>query len=269
MALVVAGAIGASLVAVLLRQARTYSLGDDVVHAQQSLRAAADLLSTELRQVGPGDLFAATPDSVSLRRDVLRAVVCASDGAGRGAATLFVYDSVHALNLPPGTRGWAFSDPGSATWRRVEWADPGSSPLSVETDVGRRECEERGAPAGLAGWRYRRVEGWLETGGFGSVPEPGAVVVGYGRLTYRLAPSSFDEAGVALWRNRQELLSPFGRETRFVYRLADGTARRSVAPAELGSVRLVGLRGTALGKGGNRHRVARPLRFDVPLPGRR
>lgn len=263
--LVVAGIVAGAVVAVLLAQGRSYAVSADRTHAQQSLRAAADLVSTELGSARPGDLAAATADSVVVRHDVLRAVVCSSDGAGGGSATLFVYDSVDGPNLPANFRGYAFSDPGSRDWVRAEWGDRSSSPLAVETGTGRLACESRGAPAGRAGWRYRTVTGWLLPGGFDSVPAPGAVVSRYGRLAYRLRPSSFDEAGVAVWRNRQEMVSPFGAGARLGYRTEDGTVRSSVPAAELGTVRAVRVTGTALGPGSNRHGVGRELRTTVRL----
>lgn len=261
--LVVGGLVGGAVVSVLLGQGRAYWLSDDLTHAQQSLRSAADLMSTELRMAGPEDVMAATADSVTVRHDVVRAVVCSSDGSGDGVATLFVYDSVDGPNLPAGTRGYAFSDPSSTTWDMVEWWDRSASPLSVEVGAGQEECESRGAPPDRESWRYRTVDGWLLSGGFDSVPDPGAVVSLYGRLTYRLEPSSFDETGVALWRNRQEMVSPFREDARFTYVMEDGSER----PSELGAVRAVRVRGAALGKGINRYGVTRELRLAVRLQG--
>lgn len=263
--LAVAGLVGASVVAVLLGQGRAYSVSGDRTHAQQSLRAAADLMGAELRTAGPEDLMAAAEDSVSVRSDVLRAVVCSSDGDGWGTATLFVYDSVDGPNLPPAPRGYAFSDPGSERWDRAEWGDRSSSPLETRPGGAREVCEDRGAPTGLADWRYRTVTGWLRPGGFDSVPDPGAVVYRHGRLTYRVAPSTFDEAGVALWRNRQEMVSPFRADARFRYVLDDGRVRPWVPAAELEAVRAVRFAGSALGPGDNRYRIGRAVRLTVHL----
>lgn len=256
--LVVAGIVGAGVVSVLLSQNAFYGESDDRTYAQQSLRAGADLVSTELRMAAPADLMAAEVDSVSVRYDVWRAVVCDSDDV-TGTATLFVYDSVDAPNVPAGFRGYAFSDPYSSGWDNAD-----SPPVSLSLGSGQTTCEDRGAPAGRASWRYRTVSSWLVSGAFDSVPDRGAVVTKYGRLTYSLDPSSFDD-GLAVWRNGQELVSPFDSTAAFSYVMANGSVQSSVAPANLRDVRAVRLVATALGQGENRYGVDSQLRLDVRL----
>lgn len=257
--LVVVGVVGAGVVGVLLGQYGFYGQSDDRTYAQQSLRAGADLISTELRMADPADVLAAVSDSISVRFDVWRAVVCQSSQA-TGTATVFVYDSVESPNVPSGFRGYAFSDPYSEAWDNED-----APPLSLSPGSGQITCESRGAPAGRASWRYRTISGWLLPGAFDSVPDRGAVVTRYGRLTYRLEASSFDEGGLAVWRNRQELVSPFERGAAFSYVMVDGTVQSSVAPADRRDVRAVRLVGTALGQGENRYGVDSELRLDARL----
>lgn len=256
--LVVTGLIATGVVGLLLSQSAFYGESDDRTYAQQSLRAGADLISTELRMADRFDLLAAESDSVSVRFDVWRAAVCESSRT-TGAVAVFVYDSVDAPNLPAGFRGYGFSDPYS-DGRDVQ----DSPPVGLSPGSGRTACEERGAPAGRASWRYRILSDWLAPGAFDSVPDRGAVLTRYGRLTYSLEPSSFDR-GLALWRNGQELVSPFREGAAFSYAMSNGAVQSSVSPANLTDVRAVRLVATALGRGENRYGVESELRLGVRL----
>lgn len=256
--LTLAGLVGAAVVGVLLGQGEFYAASSDRAHARQGVRAAADLISGELRLASSGDLLAAEADSVSLRLDVLRGVVCGPTLSAPGQVAVYVFDTVTNPNVPPGFRGWAYSDPDGA-WRHVD-----AAPLAVSTGGGRSECVARGAPDREAGWRYRSVGGWHVGGSFGSIPDRGAVLTRYGRLTYSVEPSGSHPGADAIYRNSQELAAPFARGARFRYVLADGTVASRVAPAELTEVRAVRLGATALGPRPGR-RVESDLRLQVPL----
>ena len=104
---VVAGVLGGALMSLVLGQQKFYGHSDDTIVAQQNLRAAMDLMATELRMASPSDIMQARSDSVVVRFDILRAVVCDVTGADQVAT--FVYDSVASANLPSGFRGTAYS----------------------------------------------------------------------------------------------------------------------------------------------------------------
>lgn len=253
-AVVAAGLLGTAVTALLVRQSRFYERNEARTRVRQGLRAAGDLLAAELRGTGPGDVIAAAPGSVSVRFDLLRAVVCDARPAD-GSTAVYVYDSVGGANLEPGFRGYALSDPGGSGWRVRDGAS-----LATSAGSARTACVSRGAPDRPEAWRYRRVAGWRTAGGFDSLPAPGALLTRYGRLTYRLAPSGFDD-GLGLWRNRQELISPFRGGSAFAYVLDDGTVRSGVGPADLGRVR--GLRLRLEPAGGERGDPGRgPTRFS-------
>ena len=108
-AISVAAVLGLALISLVVKQGRFYTRNRDAVYAQQSLRSAVDLLATELRMASATDILAAGSDSVVLRSDVSRAVVC--DSLAPDEVALFVYDSVRAANLPSRFRGTAISEP--------------------------------------------------------------------------------------------------------------------------------------------------------------
>lgn len=258
--LALAGIVAAAAIAVLSSQREFYAASSDRVHARQSTRAAADLIYSDLRTAGPADLMAATRDSVSVRFDLVRSVVCGPAAAPPpGRVALFVFDSVPNANLPARFRGSSFSDPYSGAWRHADGAR-----LDAAAGTGRRACEERGAPAGGPSWRYRTVPVSTLSSLFDSVPGRGAVVTRYGRLTFSLEPSGWSVPGVAIYRNSQELVAPFRDETAFSYRMSDGSVRPAVAAVDLGGVRAVRLAAVPLGLQGARG-AGGELRLEVPL----
>lgn len=256
--LTLAGLVAAAVVGVLLGQHDFYADSSDRAHARQGARAAADLVAGELRMASSGDLLAAEADSVSLRLDVLRGVVCGPMVSEPGRVAVYVFDTVTNPNVPAGFRGWGYSDP-DGPWRHVDGA-----PLVVSTGAGRSECVSRGAPDREPGWRYRGVGGWRLPGSFGSVPARGAVLTRYGRLTYSVEPSRSYPGRAAIHRNSQELVGPFADDARFRFVLSDGTVASRVAPAEIAEVRAVRLEATALAPRAGR-RVESDLRLHVPL----
>lgn len=256
--LTLAGLVAAAVVGVLLGQHDFYGEVGDRAHARQGSRAAADLIAGELRLASSSDLLAAEPDSVSLRLDVLRAVVCGPAVSAPGRVAVYVFDTVVNPNVPAAFRGWAYAEPGGP-WRHVDGA-----PLAVATGAGRSECVGRGAPAGEASWKYRTVGGWRLAGSFGAAPGRGALVARYGRLTYSVEASGSYPRGEAVYRNSQELAAPFAEGGRFRYLLADGTVASRVPSADLAGVRAVRLEATALGPRPGR-RVESDLRLHVPL----
>lgn len=228
-ALLAAGIVGGSVVSLLVSQQRFHRRHADLLRAQEIVASVAGFAGGEFRLSAPADLIAATPESVAVRFDAYRAVVCRAD-PGSGRAWLFVFDTATNANLR-GTLGYAVQVPGESSYR---YAD-GWRPV-VELDAGARdECTGRGAPDRPEGWRYRILSGWESAGPVG-IPPRGAVVRKYGRLTYRFSPSRFED-GPALRRNGQELLAPFAGDASFLYILADGDT--VAAPGTLEDVRAV------------------------------
>lgn len=256
-ALAAASLVGGVLIGILASQSRFHLRHEDAVHASQAARALADGMGAEIRGASPADLLIAAPDTLSLRVDVLRAVVC--DTVGGNAADLFAFDSVAATNLSSSWRGTAVSGPYAAEW---VYAD-GFAPGSVVSAAAEAACRATGAdPANQvpARW-FRRASGWR--GGFAAAPEPGSLARVYGRLTYAIRPSTSDPGAISIRRNGQELVARLEAGATFEYGLADGTVRRSVAAGELSRVRRVRFIGTALGRNGRG--AGRQVVYVMPL----
>ena len=75
-AMIMIAVLASAFLSIVLVQDRFYSRMDEGISAEQSLRAGADLVGSELRMAGSGALLAGSSDSVSVRYDVFRAVVC-------------------------------------------------------------------------------------------------------------------------------------------------------------------------------------------------
>lgn len=265
-ALVVAGLLAAAVLTLLLRQNSFYGKNDDTIYAEQSMRGTAELMASELRMASPGtsstntDFLLASTDTVEVRYDVSRGVVCGTNGGS--IIYVYVYDEPTTVNLP-GTRGVAVSAPDSSTFHYDAAFDPtvskavNSSSLSYTTCV----ANNGGVPQSADLGRYRSID-W--SGSTLGVPTEGSVVRIYGSLTYSFAPSSFS-SGTALWRNNQELVAPFASGAKFAYVMQDGSVQNSVSLASAPSIRRIRIEAQATGSGSNRYDVSRSLSFDIPL----
>ncbi|WP_419858039.1 hypothetical protein [Candidatus Palauibacter irciniicola] len=242
-ALTGAGLLIGLLIGLLGSQSAFHLRNEDTIQASQIARALSDGLGPEIRAAGPGDLLLATPDTVSIRVDVLRAVVCGT--ASGGSVDLFAYDSI-AANLQSGWRGTALSGPYSAAWVYTD----GLTPVSGVSAAAEAACRAAGAdPANRMPTRwFRRASGW--SGGLAPMPEPGSLARIYGRLTYAIHRSASGSATVSIRRNGQEFVSPLEPGAAFEYRLSSGAIQARVSTGALSRVREVRLTGTAIGRNG-------------------
>lgn len=262
-ALTITGILATALTSLLIGQSRFYDRTDDQLGAEQVAQATFDLFSTEVRMVGKGDLLVAKPDSVSFRFNLVRAIVCDSTGADE--ATLYIMDRTLNANVTGLFVGIAASDPYEDAF---EYEDAWNPTPTASGSGPKADCVASGAPATAPNSDYMRISGWGARFTDG-VPERGALVRGYGRLTYRWAPSTFFASRTALWRGSQELVGPFDNTAAFSYVMSDGSVRTNVGMgAPLDSVVAVRLTATATGEGRNPHGVSRPMAFDVPFRNR-
>lgn len=251
-ALALTALVGGSVIALLVRQNRFYGVNDDAVFAEQTLRATVDLFGREVRAASPGDLTAATPDSVTLRVDVHRGVVCR---VADQTVTFYVYASPPANVTGP--RGTAVTAP----YDSVAAHDPDFDAYGSTASASERQaCQAAGSPTGVSTTAYRTVD-W--GGSSLGLPRTGARLRIVAPLTYRVGPSSFSE-GLAVRRDGQELAAPFS-EAGFRYGLADGSEVASVPPGALGSIRRVRIELVATGLESPRWEVDRPIVYDVRL----
>lgn len=251
LALTLAALIAGSVVLLLLGQDRFYDSNGAAISARQSLRATADLFDREVRGAAGSDLMAARADSVTLRSDLLRGVVCS---AAAGTVTYFVYASPPA-NLS-GIRGTAVTLAyDSVTSYDDDWDGSGATASADQ----RAACQAAGSPTSAAPSSYRSTA-W--TGTTLPFPERGTGIWIYAPLTYRVAPSTF-ATGLAIWREGQELAAPFG-EAGFSYVLSDGSRAGSVDPGGLGSVERVVLEMAVAGRDPGLH-LEHSLSYEVVL----
>lgn len=254
---VVAGVLGAALMSLVLGQQKFYGQSEDAVIAQQNIRASLDLMGAELRMAGPSDILAADADSVAVRSDILRGVICRMPNSDQ--AYVFVYDTVATANLPGGVRGTAYSNPYDSAWVY----EPGFTPSSSVSNTAQTVCvTQKGAPSTRPLSDFRDTNGWTA---FAAPPDEGALVRWYGRLAYRLSPSGSDPNAWAIWRSGQELVTPFATSSRFRYVMANGSVRNSVGAGQLDQIRQIRVEVTAIGDANNRYGVNRPIVYDIPL----
>jgi prepilin-type N-terminal cleavage/methylation domain-containing protein len=244
------GAVSSAAIWLFIKNSRFYDRSDETIGARENLRATIDLLAAEVRQASPADFLAAASDSLTIRFDVSRAIVC--DSTAHDQVALVVFDTVRAANVPSTFRGTAVSDPYDSSFTFLDgWRLPvigkGSGP--------RAACEARGASAELPSSRFRAVNGWRSR--YGKLPPAGSFVRVYGRLSYRLGTSSF-EPGLGVWRNGQELASPFAEGSSFSYILEGGAEQSAVTVGDLGRIRAVHIRLEATGRSGG-------ARFQPPV----
>jgi type II secretory pathway component PulJ len=254
-ALFLFGVIGMATLSLLFTQDRFHSRIEHTVNAEQSLRVAADLLSSEIRMSGPEDFIAASPDSVSVRFDVYQAVVCEVISAGQIA--IFVYDSAPNPYVTTGAQGTAFKDPYDTSYETADaWVG------GVSGSSGKSYCLAAGTPDTTLNL-YRIVSGWPSAFA-GATPQRGAIVRRYRQLTYRLAPSSLGN-GYALYRGPQELVGPLHSSSSFSYVMDDGSVQTSVSgPSNLDDIRRVRFSLVAIDDDA-RFDVQRRLIMDIPL----
>ncbi len=258
-ALTISGILASGLISLLIGQSRFYDRTDDQLNAEQVAQATFDLVSAELRMASTQDLMAATADSVRIRFALSLGVVC--DSTGSDEAAVYVFDRTTNAGLSGSFVGLAVSGPYEETF---EYAD-GWNPTPTATGSGpKSDCTASGTPGTAADSDYLRVTGWGAqfTGG---VPERGALVRGYGSLTYRFSASTFFTTRTALWRGTQELVGPFDNTAAFSYVMTDGSVQSTVVGSALDSVAAVRVTATATGEGSNPHNISRPVTFDVPF----
>lgn len=261
-ALVVAGILAAGVISLLMSQDRFYGHNDQHIYAQQTLRAAADLMASEIRMAGrgsPSDVVTAESDRLEVRFDLVRATVCEESG---GDVYLYVYDRPSAVNIPGGVAGTVYSNPYDSGLEVIEDFPADLSDL-VPDGTGEHEtyCVNAGAPPGQGPDSYVRIDNWPDPPG---PPERGAIVRLYGLLGYSFEESSFED-GLAVWRNNQELVAPLADDASFTYLAEDGTELPPpVSGMDLFEIRQIRLEATAVGTDA-RFDVERDLSYDIVL----
>lgn len=263
-ALVITGIMAGGVITLLMGQNRFYGSTDDVVYAEQSLRATSDLLSSEIRGISPGgDVVAAGPQTLTFRMDMRRGVVCHVDASDNVYA--FMYSEATAPNLG-GATGVAFREAysGSAFTYQESFDPIGIRQVASDaTSSIATTCEANGGPAVSANDPRQY---WLFPTWPGATPPPdGAVLRVYGEVTYEFKASGFSAGGTGIFRNSQELASPFESNAAFSYVMAGGGVQSTVSTGNTGNITRVRIDATAVGDGSNKYDISRDLQYDIPL----
>lgn len=175
MVIVLAGVALGAVSRLLQSNLSFYRSQSQVLDVEEGLRAVAQLVPAELRELSArgGDIIAIGPDSITLRAMRSLGVVCAPPDAAAGVVV--VADSLtfgwRAVD-PARDRALVFRDGDRGTADDDRWLDFGVSGVS-----GGAECD--GGSAGT----LLRLTGW--TAGLDSVSE-GSPLRTYERVTYRL-----------------------------------------------------------------------------------
>lgn len=259
--LTIVGVLGAATVGMLVRQNGFYTRTGDVQYANQSIRGTADLVASELRAASGEDILHSKSDSLRVRFDVRRAMVCRTSGS---TVDFFVFGGSANAHLPSG-RGTAYREPFAAQYEEDDGFDAYAA--SAAHSTAKTNCVAAGAPDDAPADRYRRVD-W--SGATPPAPSQGSYLRIYGFLSYHFASSGFGN-GLALWRNGDELvgpLAPGGGE--FVYRVCPPSSSCSwksnvTDNSEKRAIERLRVRATAVGEANNRYDVEHELWLEVPL----
>lgn len=249
--IVVAGVLGGALMSLVVSQHRFYAQSDNLLLAQQNIRASLDLMASELRMASPEDIVTAASDSVTIRFDLVHAVVCAGSA---GSTHVYAYDSVSNANLTSGITGTAYSEAYDSAF---VYNDGFTGTITASNPTSETQCKANGAPASEPTSAFRLVSGWSTT------PPRGSLLRWYGTLSYAFAASVTDPGSFAIWRNNQELVTPFETGAQFSYVMDDGTVQSSVNPASFADIREIRIGVTAIGEGP--FQTTRDVVFDIPL----
>lgn len=258
-ALTISGIVATALVSLLLAQSRFYQRTDDQMAAEQAAQATFELVSSEIRMAGAADLMEAESDSLTFRFDLFQAIVC--DATGSDEVAMHVFERTASAGLTSSFVGIAVSGPFETGF---EYEDSWDPTPSASGSGPRADCVAAGGSGSGPDSDYLRISGWTSRFTTG-VPQRGALVRQYGKVTYKFAPSSFFATRWALWRGTQELVGPFEAGAAFAYVMNDGSVQSSVGASDFSQVVAVRLTATAVGEGTNRFDVERPIVFDVPF----
>lgn len=265
-ALVITGIMAGAVISLLMGQNRFYGSTDDVVFAEQNLRATSDLLSSELRSIYPAegpdsDVVTAGSGELTFRVDRKRGVVC---GISSGDVYVFLFSEASAPNIKSSGRGHATREAfSSSTWSYDSW-DPMSTTMDRATGTGSTivgTCESNGGPTATS-QNYDQFVAFRDWGT--TLPENGSILRIYGEVTYSFGSSGFG-SGTAIFRNGQELAAPFASDAGFSYVMTGGGVQSSVSSSAFDDIERIRMSATAVGESPNRYDVTRDLQFDIPL----
>jgi len=241
-----------STVSLLMSQRALYDVQGDRMALQRNVRAAVDLVASELRSIPAGGIIAATADSLVVRYPIRWGLVCGyiNKTAVKAPdpeipapdAELYMPDMNDPLYSAEAQTGLGFRGADSV-WVFIDddgspqpWEDsiylesqvfcsagPGAK---VRTDKYDKEgnLTEAGDTLNTVA-QYRRFFGYYSY--VGSEAYDGAQLIAYSEVTYRFGASAFEPGTRALFRitsaGEQELAGLFATDSGLEYVVANGT----------------------------------------------
>ena len=247
---VLLGVIMASAVGLLMSQRNLYDIQNDKIALQTNVRAAVDMVASELRTIPDGGVVKGAADSVVVRYPFRWGLVCGAvtppvikDSKDPPPAPtdadvympdvsdpLFVGHAQSGIAYRDSNGDWTFVDGSTEPWESTIYAESrvtcASSPTSTEKVTYDKEGNLiSGDTTTYTGTEYRRWIGYNAYTGQNAVR--GAQVIAYSTVTYRFGPSVFEPGTRALFRvtsaGAQELSGLFDDDSAFEYVLENGT----------------------------------------------
>jgi len=217
---------------VLLTARRFVRAQSAMLEVQQSIRAASQVLTAEIREVDPsgGDIVAMGTDSISIRAMRGLAVTCAA--AATGSATIVVRDRLtfgYRAVDPARDRALVLTGSGAGSGGDDTWSDFGISSASAGV-----RCDDGGA-----GTRITLVDG----GGPVDAIAVGSPIRTYERVVYRLYADESDIWWLGVrgwtggsWAAISPVAGPFQHGVGLAFAYQDSMGARAAEPARVARV---------------------------------
>ena len=297
MAFVLFGIVMGSTVSLLMSQRALYDVQGDRMALQRNVRAAVDLVASELRSIPAGGIVTGSADSVVVRYPIRWGLVCGyinktivkapDPEIPAPDAELYMPDMSDPLYTAEVQTGLGFRGADSV-WVFIEddgspqpWEDsiylesqvfcsagPGAK---VRTDKFDKEGNliELGDTLNTVA-QYRRFFDYYTF--VGSEAYDGAQVIAYSEVTYRFGASAFEPGTRALFRvtsaGEQELAGLFDTDAGFEYVVANGSVYTNLPngqEANLVMIRIKAFATTENQSGGTTRTLDYDVTVDVPL----
>ena len=284
--------IMASAVGLLMSQRSLYDVQADRMALQRNVRAAVDLVASELRSIPAGGVIKGSSDSVVVRYPIRWGLVCGytnKEKAVKGGpppppapdAEIYMPTMDDALFSQEVQTGLGFRGADSV-WTFIEddgAPQPWEDSLYVESTVyctagpGAKvrtdKFDKEGnlvASGDTVQPDYRRFFGYNSY--VGSEAYQGAQVIAYSKVTYRFGSSTFEPGTRALFRvtpgGAQELSGLFDTDAGFEYVLKNGTVHTNLPNGQRKNLVLIRIRAFAT-KDNQAGGIDRTLDYDATV----
>lgn len=217
--------MGAAL-GLLSSQRNLTDMAAATISVQANMRAALDLVASDLRTIPDDAVLTGNGDSVVVRLPYRWGLICSSTGTGSPPPDAHVYIPSEGLFAGADHAGVAVRDTAGVWTHWDDTSEPWDDSLSVGSTVacldGPADTVEVGDTAQAS---YRR---WSDFYTYtGTEADAGAQIMAYSLITYRFDDSTFEPGTRAIYRvtssGAQELAGLFDEDAGFEYILDDGT----------------------------------------------